>query len=167
MERLSDNAIEIINALHTEKLDYRSEYLPLIEAANLLAAYEDTGLTPEEISDAVWRMSPVCIGCDGKTREGGRTDKCGYLAGNFSKCMAQSRHLADLKRAEQEGRLVVLYEPRLPLIWGDADHNTILCPNCERDLMGGFELTNADEMTMFQCPHCGQPIDCTKVGGTK
>ena len=50
MERLSDNAIEIINALHTEKLDYNSEYLPLIEAANHLAAYENTGLTPEKIA---------------------------------------------------------------------------------------------------------------------
>lgn len=49
MERLSDNAIEIINALHTEKLDYNSEYLPLIEAANRLAAYENTGLMPEEV----------------------------------------------------------------------------------------------------------------------
>lgn len=49
MERLSDHAIEIINELHTERLDYTSEYLPLIDVVNLLAAYEDTGLEPEEI----------------------------------------------------------------------------------------------------------------------
>ena len=49
MERLSDTAIEIINELHTERLDYSSEYIPLIDAANSLAAYEDTGLEPEEI----------------------------------------------------------------------------------------------------------------------
>lgn len=49
MERLSDTAIEIINELHTERLDYSSEYIPLIDAANLLVAYEDTGLEPEEI----------------------------------------------------------------------------------------------------------------------
>lgn len=42
MERLSDKAIEIINDLHTERLDYTSEYLPLIEAAQKLSAYEDT-----------------------------------------------------------------------------------------------------------------------------
>ena len=48
MERLSDKAIEIINALQTEKLHYESEYLPLIDAANKLAAYEDCGLTPEQ-----------------------------------------------------------------------------------------------------------------------
>ena len=49
MERLSDTAIEIINELHTERLDYSSEYIPLIDAANRLAAYEDSGLEPEEI----------------------------------------------------------------------------------------------------------------------
>ena len=49
MERLNDTAIEIINELHTERLDYYSEYIPLIDAANRLAAYEDTGLEPEEI----------------------------------------------------------------------------------------------------------------------
>ena len=49
MERLSDAAIEIINELHTERLDYYSEYIPLIDAANRLADYEDTGLEPEEI----------------------------------------------------------------------------------------------------------------------
>ena len=49
MERLSDTAIEIINELHTERLDYYSEYIPLIDAANRLADYEDTGLEPEEI----------------------------------------------------------------------------------------------------------------------
>ena len=49
MERLSDTAIEIINELHTERLDYSSEYIPLIDAANSLADYEDTGMEPEEI----------------------------------------------------------------------------------------------------------------------
>lgn len=41
MERLSDAAINIINDLHTERLDYTSEYLPLIDALNRLAEYED------------------------------------------------------------------------------------------------------------------------------
>lgn len=36
MERLSDRAIEIINELHTDRLDYNSEYLPLIDAAQKL-----------------------------------------------------------------------------------------------------------------------------------
>ena len=41
MKRLSDNAIEIVNELHTEKLDYESEYVPIIDALNRLAEYED------------------------------------------------------------------------------------------------------------------------------
>lgn len=49
MERLSDKAINIINDLHTERLDYESEYLPLIDCANKCSAYEDTRLEPEEI----------------------------------------------------------------------------------------------------------------------
>lgn len=49
MERYSDGAIEIISELHTERLDYNSEYLPLIDAAQKLAAYENTGLEPEEV----------------------------------------------------------------------------------------------------------------------
>ena len=51
MERLSDTAIEIINELHTERLDYSSEYIPLIDAANRLAAYEETGMEPEGIKE--------------------------------------------------------------------------------------------------------------------
>ena len=53
MVRLSDTAIEIINELHTERLDYSSEYIPLIDAASRLSAYEDTGLEPEEIERIV------------------------------------------------------------------------------------------------------------------
>lgn len=41
MIRLSDNAIAIANELHTARLDYNSEYSPLIDALNKLAEYED------------------------------------------------------------------------------------------------------------------------------
>lgn len=53
MERYSDGAIEIINELHRERLDYQSEYLPLIDAANKLSAYEDTGLEPEQVMQTI------------------------------------------------------------------------------------------------------------------
>ena len=56
MERVSDRAIEIINELHTERLDYESEYLPLIDCAIKCAAYEDTGMEPEEIIELKARM---------------------------------------------------------------------------------------------------------------
>lgn len=51
MERLSDLAIEILNELHTERLAYNSEYLPLIEAAHKLAEYEATGFEPEKVQE--------------------------------------------------------------------------------------------------------------------
>ena len=54
MQRYSDKAIEIVNDLHTERLDYASEYIPLIDAAQQLAAYEDTGLIPEEAQQMRW-----------------------------------------------------------------------------------------------------------------
>ena len=49
MERYSDEAIRIIDELHTERLDYQSEYIPLIDAAPRLDAYEATGVEPENI----------------------------------------------------------------------------------------------------------------------
>jgi len=47
MNRLSENAIEIINTIHTNRLDFNSEYLPIMDALDSLAAYEATGLEPE------------------------------------------------------------------------------------------------------------------------
>ena len=48
MERLSDRAIDIVNELHRERIDYSSEYIPLIDALQKLSAYEATGLEPDE-----------------------------------------------------------------------------------------------------------------------
>ena len=61
MKRLSDNAIEIVNELHTEKLAYESEYVPIIDALNRLAEYEDAeeqGLLlrlPCKVGDTIYR----------------------------------------------------------------------------------------------------------------
>ena len=89
MERLSDTAIEIINDLHTERLEYASEYIPLIDAANRLAAYEDTGLDPEEIADFMKRWEQA-------VEIGGMLKKYGI------------DHIWDIIQAEQDGRLVKL-----------------------------------------------------------
>ena len=69
--------------------------------------------------------------------------------------------LKEYEDAEQDGRLVMLDEPMRTLIWGDEEHDTILCPRCLCDLMGGFEFAPSCETAMYQCPHCGQPIDGT------
>ena len=94
MERLSDTAIEIINELHTERLDYSSEYIPLIDAANRLAAYEDTGLEPQDIISAV-DMSKIA---------------CALHELNAYKDLGPIDHIRDLIKAEQDGQLVVLDE---------------------------------------------------------
>ena len=49
MERYSEHALDIVNNLYTERLDYYSEYLPLADAVQRLTAYEDTGLLPEDL----------------------------------------------------------------------------------------------------------------------
>ena len=90
MERLSDTAIEIINDLHTERLDYSSEYIPLMDAANRLSAYEDTGLEPEEINDMALEVATL------KTIE------------SMYDGLGNPDHLRDLLQAEKDGRLVVL-----------------------------------------------------------
>ena len=85
MERLSNNAIEIVNELHTEKLAYESEYVPIIDALNRLAEYEDTGLEPEKI---VFLKNVV---------DDAFSDKPEF-----------TEHIRELLRAEKDGRLVVL-----------------------------------------------------------
>ena len=85
MERLSNNAIEIVNELHTEKLAYESEYVPIIDALNRLAEYEDIGLEPEKI---VFLKNVV---------DDAFSDKPEF-----------TEHIRELLRTEKDGRLVVL-----------------------------------------------------------
>lgn len=112
-------------------------------AVERLAAYEDTGLEPEDIKrvfdwDAILKLVAQTL----------RTTP---------------DHLRELIKAEQDGRLVVLDEPMLPLIWGDDDHDTVLCPNCLKDLMGGFPDALDCGTSMYQCPYCGQSINTRKA----
>ena len=139
MERLSDRAIEIINELHTERLDYESEYLPLIDCAIKCQAYEDTGLEPEEIKQVFTEETVLKV------------------AGQFLGITPD--RLRELAQADREGRCVVLNMPRKPLVWGDGDKNTCLCPYCGKDLMG----IPYGELMVLQCPECGQYLDATKV----
>ena len=85
MERLSNNAIEIVNELHTEKLAYESEYVPIIDALNRLAEYEDIGLEPEKIVSLKNVVNDA-----------------------FSDKPEFTEHIRELLRAEKDGRLVVL-----------------------------------------------------------
>lgn len=84
------------------------------EVINKLAAYEDTGLEPDEIRENIGLLSPICIGCDGKTADGKRTEKCTYVDDDFRKCLERSVRLSKLAHAEEHGLLV-----RLPCKVGD------------------------------------------------
>lgn len=105
-----------------------------------LAAYEDTGLTPAQIINA---------------------DKT--LKDNWKMPLERLTEAIELIKAKDDGRLVVLDEKRKPLIWGDDAHDTILCPNCSHDLMGGFPEGESCETPIYQCPYCGQLIDDEKA----
>lgn len=67
--------------------------------------------------------------------------------------------LHELTRADREGLCVVLDMPRKPLVWGDDDQDTCLCPDCGKDLMG----IPYGERMVLQCPECGQYLDATKA----
>lgn len=107
------------------------------KAADRLAAYENTGFAPYEFYKAfdVESIIKLCAQELGVTPDRIR-------------CLAE---------ADNEGRVVMFDRPRKPLIWGDAYRDTVLCPECGEDLMGGYEIDGTDE-PMYQCPHCGCPI---------
>jgi hypothetical protein len=67
--------------------------------------------------------------------------------------------LHELTQADREGLCVVLDMPRKPLVWGDDDQDTCLCPDCGKDLMG----IPYGERMVLQCPECGQYLDATKA----
>ena len=93
----------------------------MAELRERLKKYEDTGLEPEEIKEWIEAGKELFFERADLYAEFGPID-----------------HIRELTQAEKDGRLVVLDEPRRPLVWGDDEHNSVLCPNCNHDLMGGF-----------------------------
>ena len=92
MERYSDEAIRIIDELHTERLDYQSEYIPLIDAAQRLDAYESTGMEPENIGALQEEL-------------------------NQYKKLGDLDRLRELVQADREGRCVVLPCKKGDTVW--------------------------------------------------
>ena len=137
MERLSDTAIEIINELHTERLDYSSEYIPLIDAANRLAAYEDTGLEPQDIISAV-DMAKIA---------------CALHELNAYKDIGPIDHIRDLLQAENEGRLVVLPSKTVWELTMDAGPDCDLkCPVDAYDEALGCDLCSKAKPFAYERP---------------
>ena len=98
MERYSDRAIEIINELHTARIDYESEYIPLIDCANQCAAYEETGRTPEEVT-ALEKLFDYAL-------EESKT---------LTEQLALLNRIRDLAEADKAGRLMARWEIRCGL----------------------------------------------------
>lgn len=98
-----------------------------------LAAYEDTGLEPEDIEAL-------------RDREQGLAE---LLVNISCGCAVSYTRLADLAQAEKDGRLVVLPHGRWIPFHSDIAGDIQYCSVCEI----GFE-----EMTDF-CPHCGAKMD--------
>lgn len=57
---------------------------------------------------------------------------------------------------ERLEKAVELPYERKRLLWGDKDEETLLCPDCLTDLMGGI----GDETFVVQCPNCGCFVNC-------
>lgn len=146
MERYSDEAIRILDDLHTERLDYHSEYLPLIDAAQKLDAYESTGMEPEDILNATDMAKVACA-----LRELNQYKELGDLD-----------RLRELVEADREGRCVMLSTPMRPMICKPNDTD-VYCPRCGETLSGGWpESDYYDYRKMVQCPNCGESIDDNK-----
>lgn len=131
MERLSDFAADIINDLY-ENSDWYGDY-SLIEAAiNRLAAYEETGLEPEEIEKIKQDVED------------------GYLKSTARRYGIDVSRLRELAQADREGRCVVL--PAKPdqtiYQWRIGDD----CPSVSR--LDGVQINADGEITYpIWCGH--------------
>lgn len=96
MEIYAETAMSILDELHTERLAYHSEYLPLAYAINRLESYEDTGLSPEEIERI---LDSYGRGMTLRTENAQRLEIIKEIPIN---------RLRELAQADREGRLVVL-----------------------------------------------------------
>lgn len=131
-------------------------------AAERLAAYEETGLEPEEIMEAV------------KLFSGTNVDVPKEIIGWVKRATWHCKRLAELTRlvsfdrlrqlaeAEKEGQLVVLSEPMKPMVYKPNDTD-VYCPSCGESLSGGWPLSDTDDLRkLCQCPNCGRSIDDTR-----
>lgn len=116
------------------------------EALEKLADYEDTGLAPKDVPTAHEMAQIFSLIEEVKA---------------YRAMGVPLSRLYELAAADKEGRIQILHGTPKPLVWGDKDRNSVLCPSCGGDLMGGFELD--PEAEMYQCPYCGQPINAKEV----
>lgn len=81
---LCGQIVDLINRLQCERNKYRRKVQNQREEINRLQAEK------EELQELVNEMSdyfPACIGCEGKTEDGVRTDKCVFLIDKTNYCV--------------------------------------------------------------------------------
>lgn len=148
MERLSDTAIEIINDLHTERLEYASEYIPLIDAANRLAAYEDLmerwKLRSIEEADRIFQRVNALGGTD--------------LMAQY-RALGSIDHLRDLLQAEKGGRLVVLPCKVGGTVFVNGEGRTMMC---EIDEVYLDDVRGLEYLVSFSCKAAIEGTDVCK-----
>mgnify|MGYP004525514339 FL=1 len=111
-----------------------------------LAAYEDTGLTPENVEAIKLSMMGRSI-AEIKEFSGVSIFRLQELAG-----------------ADKAGRVVILGHPRRRVRWGDVDPDKLLCPECGNDLDGGFPEQTDVDLEMVNCPYCGEYLNLGRTG---
>lgn len=72
-------------------------------------------------------------------------------------------HLIEM---DKQNRIAVLSEPMVPMIIKNDRDTDVYCPNCGTTLSGGWDAEHDDELLLYQCPHCGQSVDPTRVTKT-
>lgn len=137
------------------------------EIRHRLSEYEDLELTPEEIEQQFKNFSSFLM-----EMTGGSMSKTNYTVQAMvseandhfeSVCdeCSDRQHLQELLKAEQEGRLIILDAPMVPVM-EDSDplSSDVFCPRCNENLSGAF---GDEERILLQCPKCGQYIDGKKA----
>ena len=89
-----------------------------------------------------------------RTAEKKLSQKCAETKANQKSIEQLKSENAALR--ERLERAVELPYERKRLLWGDKDHETLLCPDCLTDVMGGI----GDETFVVQCPNCGCLVNC-------
>lgn len=119
---------------------------------------------PQDLLDDLQEMINEEIDCYSNGRRASLCLARDYLKdyfaiGTVEEFRTAMSKVAEYERMEREGLLVALPTPRKALVWGDDDHNSVLCPDCGEDLMG----IPYGERMVLQCPACGQYLDATKA----
>lgn len=156
MERYSDEAIRIIDSLHTERLDYHSEYIPLIDAAQRLAAYENTCLEPEDILGATDMAKVACA-----LRE---LNKYKHILGDDY----DIDRLRELVQADRDGRCVVL-----PCKFGNKVYFPLLGRIIEKTVYSIVTFSNSQRIycdgtsEFFRPENFGKTVFLTRAAAEK